>query len=154
MLVSTIILKRNDIMSDINIAKSQLHNINLSIVVVKDGKVIEESTDRGIKPIYDIYTVRKENLKNAVVADKVIGKAAAMLLSNAGIKMLYTDLISDKAIEVLDKSNIEYEFAKRVPVIFNRDGSDMCPIEKLSSNTDNVEELIEKIRIFINNINK
>lgn len=141
-------------MTDINIAKSHLHNNNLSMVIVKDGKIIEESIAKGIKPIYDIYTERKECLNNAVVADKVIGKAAAMILANGGIKMLYTDLISEKAIEVLDEFKIEYEFAKKVPLILNRDGSDMCPIEKLSSNTDNVEELIEKIKIFINNINK
>lgn len=141
-------------MTDINIAKTHLHNNNLSMVIIKDGKIIEESLAKGIKPIYDIYTERKESLNNSIVADKVIGKAAAMILANGGIKMLYTDLISDKAIEVLDEFKIEYEFAKKVPLILNRDGSDMCPIEKLSSNTEKVEDLIDKIRIFINNINK
>lgn len=141
-------------MNDINIAKTHLQNNNLSMVIVKDRNILEESSARGIKPIFEVYTNRKDNLKDSFIADKVIGKAAAMILANAGIKMLYTDLISHKAIEVLDKYKIEYEFAKKVPVILNRDGSDMCPIEKLSSNTDNVEDLIEMIRIFLNNINK
>lgn len=137
-------------MEDINIAKDYLLSNKMSMVIVKNGSIIVESKDRGIKPIFDVYTKSKEHLIGATVADKVIGKAAAMILLNGGIKSLYAELISESAINIFKTSGINVEYTKKVPLILNREGNDMCPIEKLSSNTVDVNKLISDIDKFIN----
>lgn len=141
-------------MTDLNIAKEHLQNNDLSVVIVKDELILETSNAKGIKPLFDIYSNRKEILRDASVADRVIGKAAAMIVANGGIKNLYAEIISEKAIEILKEYDIEFEYGKKVPIILNRDGSDLCPIEKLSQNTKDVDELIEKIKMFLENISR
>lgn len=139
-------------MKDIEIAKDLLLKENLSLVVVKDGEVVFKSDDRGIKPLYTAVKENKESLKGSSIADKVIGKAAAMLCEYGQIQKLYTSLISQKAIEVLDKANIKYYYELDVPFIKNRDNTDLCPIENLSLNVRSTDELIEKIESFLSDI--
>ena len=59
----------------------------------------------------DLLTQEPEFLKGALIADKVVGKGAAALMILGGIKELYTDIISTKALELLQKSDIKVEFA-------------------------------------------
>lgn len=139
-------------MEDLNIAKDYLLKNKLSMVIVKNGSIIVESKDKGIKPIFEVYTKSKEDFIDASVADKVIGKAAAMILLNGGIKNLYAELISESAINILKASDINVEYTKKVPLILNREGNDMCPIEKLSSNTEDISKLINDIDIFISKL--
>lgn len=53
------------------------------------------------------------------MADIVIGKAAAMLLIYGKVHKIYTRLISEHAIAILDKYHITYEYDKKVPYIMN-----------------------------------
>ena len=73
---------------------------------------------------------------------------AAMLLAEGGVKGVYTDLISDAAIEILEQYPILFEYKKRVPYILNREGDGMCPIEKISRSVDDVDGLISGIEEF------
>jgi hypothetical protein len=136
-------------MKDIELAKKLLDNEEKAIVIVKDGKVIFSSEGKGIKPIYTALKEFKDRLQGSSVADKVIGRAAAMICQHAGIKELSTKLISGKAIEFLKNTSIVYEYEKLVPYIKNRDLSGMCPIESLSLEADSVDELLTKISEFL-----
>ena len=139
-------------MKDIILAKSHLLENNLNFVLVRDEDILAQSSGRGIKPIYHAYIEGKENFKAASVADRVIGKAASMFLIAGGIKSLYTDLISDIAYDMLSNHGISVEYLKKVPMILNRSGDDICPMEKLSSNVEDVDGLIEAIEEFFRNI--
>ena len=68
-------------------------------------------------------------------ADRIVGKAAALLYANMGIAAVHACTISAAAREVLEQNEICYEFENEVPQILNRDGTDMCPMEKAVSNT-------------------
>lgn len=144
--------RKETYMKDIILAKSHLLENNLNFVLVKDNQILLKSSGRGIKPIYDAYRDHKENLKDASVADRVIGKAASMFLIKGEIKSLYTDLISDIAFDLLTSNGIEVEYSKKVPMILNRTGDDICPMEKLSSDAENVEEFIQSIDEFFKNV--
>lgn len=141
-------------MKDIEIAKELLVNEKLALVVVKDGEVLYKSTDRGIKPLFTAVREMKESLKGASIADKVIGKAAAMLSEYGGIHELYTSLISQTAIEVLDKTDIIYNYEKAVPFIQNRDLTDLCPVENLSLKAENMDDLLMGIEKFLESISR
>lgn len=137
-------------MDDLSIAKSILMEKELTLAIVKNGEVIYTSTERGIKPIYSIANHPNRPLKGASAADKVTGKAAALLYKHAGLKSLYTNLISEKAVDVLKGSLVEFEYNMVVPFIKNRDKSGMCPVESMSLEINDIDELNAKISDFIN----
>lgn len=139
-------------MKDIILAKSHLLENNFSFVLVRGNEILTEISGRGIKPIFDAYRSEKDNFKDASVADRVIGKAASLFLISGEIKSLYTDLISDIAYDLLTSHGIEVEYSKKVPMILNKTGDDFCPMEKLSFNAEDVEELTLSIEEFFNKI--
>lgn len=133
-------------MENLEIAKTTLLENDYSIVLVKENEIVNTSRKNGLLPILDLYNNDKSILENAIVADKVIGKAAALILKEANIKELYAELISENAIELLDKTNIKYKYNKKVREIRNRDNTDICPMEELALESNNADELIEKIK--------
>lgn len=139
-------------LKDVELAKKILFNENQRLVVVKEGEVIFKSKDRGIRPMYILSTEMKDKAKGASMADRVIGKGAALLCTYVNIKEVYGELMSQAGIEILDKNNIIYNLENSCKYIKNRDKTDLCPIEKRSIDTDNPEELIERIEEFFKTI--
>lgn len=140
-------------MTDIELAKKCLLENNLNFVLTNNKRVLKESKDRGIKPIFHTFKVDKNLFKNASVADRVIGKAAAMFLVEGGVKYLYTDIISQSAYKLLLDNGIEVEYLQKVERILNRTKDDFCPMEKLSEVSKNLDELILNIENFFKNMN-
>lgn len=124
-------------MTNLEKVKNILLEKNASLVVCyKNGDIKEYYQDR-IKDIKAILTQDKTLLKDAIIADKVIGKVAASILTVAGVKEIYADVISKFAIPVLEKNNIKYEYNKKVEYIKNKDNTGMCPMEnKYKDQTD------------------
>lgn len=116
-------------MTNLEIVKTRLYEKNASLVVIfENGKIEEYYNPR----VYDIVAILKENenaLRGATVADKVIGKTAASLLTVAGVKEIYANTISEIAIPVLEQNNIKYEYKNRTEYIINNEGTGMCPME-------------------------
>lgn len=124
-------------MTNLEKVKNILLEKNASLVVCyKNGDIKEYYQDR-IKDIKEILMQDKNLLKEAIIADKVIGKVAASILTVAGVKEIYADVISKFAIPVLEKNNIKYEYNKKVEYIKNKDNTGMCPMEnKYKNQTD------------------
>ena len=141
-------------MGDLELAKDALEKRELTLAIVKEGKILFTSIDKGIKPMYTAVLELKGELKGATIADRVIGRAAAILCKGAGIKELYTRLISQEAVKVFDDSNIKFFYDESTPYIKNRDKTDMCPVENLSQNIDDPEDLIQKISEFLDSMKK
>lgn len=118
-------------MTNLELVKNRLKETNASLVVMyENGKLKEYYNPRVI----DIVTILKKNksaLRNAVVADKVIGKTAGSLLSFGGVKEIYAETISKIAIPVLEEHKIKYKYNKLVEYIKNNDKTGMCPMERM-----------------------
>lgn len=141
-------------MKDIDIAKKILIEENLKLVVVKNNEVIFKSIEKGIKPMYILATEMKEKAKGASLADRVIGKGAALLCGYIDISEVYTDLISEGGINTLNKYDIPFTMTKSCPYIKNRDKTGYCPIENLSMDLEDPILLLEKINAFLISISK
>lgn len=85
----------------------------------------------------------------ASVADKVVGKAAAILMVMGGVKNVYTDLISLSALTILRDAEVEVDYLNVVPYIWNSDRTYLCPLEKLTSGNNNSKEIFLLIEKFI-----
>lgn len=132
-------------MNNLKLAKSTLFENEYSIVVVKENEIVYKSESKGLQSLISLYKTKKNTLEDSSIADKVIGRAAALILIGSNIKEVYADLISQNAIEILNKSNIPYEYKSQVKEIRNRDNTGMCPMEELSLKCVSADELIEKI---------
>lgn len=137
-------------MYDLEIAKKILFEKNYSLVVVKNGEVIFVSKEKGIKPLLSVVLEKGETIKKGSLADKVIGKAAAMLCIRAGFTSVFADIMSESAIKTLKESDIKYEYNTKVQYILNRDKSDMCPVEKIAESHEDTAKLIEEVKNFLN----
>ena len=116
-------------MTKLEEVKEILHEKNASLVVAYENGEIKEYYQERIKDIKDILREDKDALKGAIIADKVIGKVAGSILTVAGVKEIYADVISEYAIPVLEENNIKYEYREKVYYIINQDKTGMCPME-------------------------
>ena len=97
--------------------------------VVFKGDFCFTSRQRGVKPLFELIDGEKCVL-GGVAADKVVGKAAAFIYVIIGIKELYADVISQSALDTLQKNGIYVEYTELVPMIKSRDGKGFCPMEQ------------------------
>ena len=126
-------------------AKSLLITSASTIAVVSNGEVFT-SQERGVKPLLHLLSEKKGFLKGASVADKVIGKAAALLMVLGEIKEVHTLIISEPAIKVFEKYNIPCFYDKKVDRIINRTGDGLCPMETLCLDVEEPKEAFTKIK--------
>ena len=131
--------------SPLDRAKSLLKSTDSTIAVVSVDDVFT-SHERGVKPLLHLLTDKKGFLKGASVADKVIGKAAALLMVLGEIKEVHTLIISEPAIKVFEKYNIPCFYDKKVERIVNRNGDGLCPMESLCLDVEEPKEAFTKIK--------
>lgn len=141
-------------MTDLERAKGLLADERLKLVVVKDGEVIFKSRDRGIEPMFILAREFKKEARGAALADRVIGRGAAILSGFIGIKEVYGELISKRGIERLDYYKIPYGMKASCEYIKNREGNDYCPIEKISIDIEDPMKLIGAIEDFLHKIRR
>ena len=65
------------------------------------------------------------------VFDRIMGNAAALLVTRINCREVYSPLGSELAVRTLEGSGIGYHLDKIVPCIQREDGG-MCPMEELS----------------------
>ena len=131
---------------DLEFAKLKLIEKDLSLVIVKKGKVIFETKKQGINGFLQAIKKLDKNLVAASAADKIVGVAAAMLCVYAGVASVFALTISEEGIRVLEDNNIACLFEKKVSNILNRNKTDVCPFEKLAMDSGTVEEAYVKLK--------
>lgn len=125
-----------------------LRSQGLSFVAVSENDEVFVSNKKGVAPIMELIE-KKTDLKGAAAADKVIGGAAAFLLVKCGVSYVYGEIMSEKAISVLNQYHIPYSYRTLVQYIKNRRGDGLCPMERLCLRVNTPDEAYEKIREFI-----
>lgn len=104
---------------------------------------------RGVADLLELTETAPGFLKNAAVADRVIGRGAALLLVRGGVASVYARLISRGACDVLCRAGVEVEYGAVTPYIKNRNGDGQCPVETLTAGTDDPDEAFILIKKFI-----
>ena len=90
------------------------------------GDTILTDDRRGVKPLLDLLD---QDLTGFSAADKVVGKAAALLYRLLGISEIYAGVISQPALRVLAQGGITVFYGSKVPAIRNRTDTGFCPME-------------------------
>ncbi|MCJ7613849.1 DUF1893 domain-containing protein [Candidatus Bathyarchaeota archaeon] len=131
---------------DLELARLRLIDEDLSLMIVKNGKVIFETKKQGISGFLQAIEKLDKSLVASSVADKIVGVAAAMLCVYAGVSSVFALTISAEGIKVLEDNNVTYRFGKTVSNILNRSKTDVCPFEKMAIASVNSEEAYVKLK--------
>ncbi len=122
--------------------KQILHE-NAYSIVASNGYT---SSKPGIKPLIDALDEDIHFFKGLSVADKIIGKASAMLLCLSGVKEVYTPVLSVAGKQIFEKYGVPCEYDELVDHIVNRKGDGMCPMEMTVKDIDDLEEAHEALK--------
>lgn len=125
-------------------ARNMVHTGEASCVTVRNNRITSIGNSRGIAYIIDLY--EKGELKGAYVADKIVGKAAAMIFTLGGVTECYAENISDGAAEWFDVHGLPYEYLNRSPYIVNRKGDGMCPMEQTVMDIEDEHMALEALK--------
>ena len=135
-------------MEDIELARSLFQREKLNLVVVKEGQVLLSSNEGGLGPFFQAIVSRSDDLHGAAIADKIVGSAAAMLCLYARIASVYADIASTGALTMLREKGVTITSKNEVPHIFDYDGTDLCPFEKLALSASTPSQLFSALESF------
>lgn len=122
-----------------NKALEILQENQYTCVAIKDDFEYHSKLN-GIAPIMQPMLENEFFFKDCEVADKVIGKSAAMLLIKSQVLHIHAMILSEHAKDILDKYHISYTYDKLVPYIINRTKDGMCPMENTVLDIDDLEQ--------------
>ena len=124
---------------------ARLNEQHISLIVRNAG-LTTEYTQHGVNDLLQLLENEPQRLKGAIVADKMIGKAAAALMVVGGVKQVHTNLICTPAREMLEKAGIVVSAKEEVPMILNRDRSGQCPMDQSLNGIDDPEECVNILK--------
>lgn len=133
---------------DVNLAMKALKQDRLTLAISKGGNIIFTSRNRGVLDLYCLMKQNTDILNGASAADKVVGKAAAMLYAVSGIHELYADNLSRGAASILRDAGVKVQYRNIIPFVMNRDRTGMCPVERLANTVDTLEQLMAGLEHF------
>lgn len=129
-------------MTDLERARKNLDGHTISLC---KGRMVLTCDKRGIAPMMD-FIADGVDLSGYSVADLVVGKAAAMLFVKTGIKLVYAGTLSVGARAVLEKYGLGYQYDTLADSIINREGTDICPMEKAVADVSDPDEAYARIK--------
>jgi len=136
-------------MQDLKLAERRLKEKNLNLVIAKRGKIIFGTATHSITGFLQAIKELNKELIESSVADKIVGRAAAMLCVYSKVASVFAVTISEEGIRVLEDNHVFYRFENRVPNILNENKTDICPFEKLTAGFVDPKEAYEKIKSFM-----
>lgn len=133
-------------MDDLEAARQRLKDKELSLVFTKNSKVIFETDVEGLRGFLQAIEKLGGSLSEASVADKIVGKAAALLCAYCKAKAVFAVTMSQSGLETLKTHKIPCQYENLAPTILNRKKTDRCPFEKLVQDTADPKEAYDGIR--------
>jgi len=127
---------QDDPLRDVELARKKLMAEVLSLVVVKQGRTLFTSSESGVRGLIEAIRECGSSLNGAALADRIVGKAAALLCAYAKISRVYACVMSRPGSAVLRRFLVPFEHRTLVRNILDRHRTGICPFEKLVLDVD------------------
>lgn len=125
-----------------DVLKQELKNGD-TLNIFNGDELIFSSKSNWLNPLFeadDFFTNCPKKFNNLVAHDTAGGKAAAALMIRMNIKRVHFNLISEKALDLLNEYNIETIYEKKVDKL-------LCMTEDLLSKETNINSIYSFLRI-------
>ena len=109
-------------------AKALLASEGYTCVAVSDALTLS-SRHRGIRPLLD-WIDEGVCLRGFSAADRVVGRAAAILYHILSVDRLYAETLSKSALAYLSGTATEVSYGVLADTIRNRTNTGICPMEQ------------------------
>jgi hypothetical protein len=139
-------------MQDLEIAKKQLYDKNLTLAIVKNGIILFQTHSHRISGLIGAIEKFGVQLNGSSVADRVAGKALALLCVYAGIKQIYAEVLSRKAQAVFEENKIMFEWKEIIDNVLDMDKAGVCPFEKVAADISNPIESFAAFKTLLKKI--
>lgn len=133
-------------MNDLELARQVLQEKQLAFGIVKDGALLAAGTRDGIAELILTIDALGERSQGASLADKIVGKAVAMVARSARLRAVYSPLASIAARDALAEDHIPLECDHLVPLILNKRNDGPCPMERLTMPIVMPDEAVAALR--------
>lgn len=110
---------------------------------------IKRFCHRGVIDLFTLLTDEPDFLRGGMIADRVIGRGAALLLIKGGVAEVFAYVMSQPAFDVLSSSGIKVSYDSLQQNIINRQGTGICPVEQLTAKTNNPDVAYQQIAEFL-----
>ena len=131
--------------NDFERAVSLLHRDGYTCVLCDRDRVLT-SREHGLAPLIRLLDTN-ESLQDMAAADRLIGRAAALLLLAAGVKAVYGEVMSEEAHRLLSDAGVRTE-------ILNRAGTAPCPMEQAAEAVTDPAEALPVLRQALQELQK
>ena len=120
---------------------AELDERGMCLMVWKGEEVVFSSPSKGIRPHLEaIEKLGREKLANSVMADKIVGRAAALLMLYSVPAEVHAGVITTIAKELLRAKGVKVCSDVEVPAIKEKDGRIYCPFEAMVQGISDPEE--------------
>lgn len=130
-------------LDELTYAKEMLRRGGYTLFLCSEGHVTF-SEERGIVPLLTL--TETDEWQGACAADKIVGKAAAMLYVLLGVQAVYAEVMSLPAKTLLESRGIRTAYGTLTDNIINRSGTGLCPMEQAVQALDNPADAPQAIR--------
>lgn len=130
---------------------AELDRSGMCLMVWRGGEVVFSSPSKGIRPHLEaIERLGRDALRGSVMADKIVGRAAALLMLYSVPAEVHAGVITMKARELLEAGGVVVRPGGEVTAIKERDGRIYCPFEAMVQGISDPEEaypaIVAKLR--------
>lgn len=119
---------------------------DLNLIILHNEETLYTSSEEGMLPLYTAITQLNHPRRDLIVVDKIMGKAAALLVSCLHAKEVHCITLSKRGKEALEKRRIPHYYETLTPEIVNRYGNDICPFEKAVLDVEEPENAYIRIQ--------
>lgn len=122
-----------------------LNERQISLVVRNNDSTSYYSQSR-VNDLMHLVTTEPERLRDAIVADKRIGNAAATLIAYGGVREVHTNYVTHRGKRILRQAGVGLVYTTEGDFIYNRTGTAQCPMDSALNDIDSPQEGFEIIR--------
>jgi hypothetical protein len=127
-------------MNDLDVAEQILKSKDCNFVLVKNSHPMVVSNDHGLKKPLEIASTSPHAADGAAVADRIVGKAAALIYVFLKVRSVFARTISQEGYNILKKHLVEAKMDMIIPRIIGKDGEHICIFERAVQNVNDPKE--------------
>jgi hypothetical protein len=130
----------------------KLDELGLSLMVYEGRNILFRSASKGVRPHLEAINALGAHLRNTTMVDKIVGRAAALLILYSGAAEVHAGVINPGGRKLIEDAGVKLSFDMEIDHIKTVEGRIFCPFEAMVQGIDNPVQayraIVEKMNSF------